>query len=240
MIRGLAPRVTRGRRLGTNGVSAPHAPALHVDGRVGLLDRLLLVNGDQVARWPDLRGSAGPSLGAGVAPLFRPAITPSGDPGLDFATNRWFQDTSWSIGSIQAATTFVVARSPASAALRQVFNSYFSTTRHWIVGFTGGSAFAAFTGGGTTRTFGTWSINTWYAFAVRADGDDKTGWVDGVNEAGWTDTNTGAGGPLYVGRFSNGNDQFAGDVACLLHYNSALSDTQMGDVFGWITDSFGV
>lgn len=141
---------------------------------------------------------------------------------------------------IAAATTFVYVKW-AGSGVQWAFSARASGER-WYVGRADGSNdIDCYVGGsGAQRAITGFSTTTYYALALRADGNDKSIWVDGSSVNTFVNTTTGTTSSQRIGSVynDNTNEPLDGDVALFLHYSAALSDSEMGDVFDWIDANF--
>lgn len=203
-------------------------------------------DGDALSGWDDQTVSSN-NFGPGTSPNWYDTTytTPGGQPLVRFVDSA----NDYLIGpdnlfDVQSGTTFMLVR-PNS--LHTGFGIAARTgtggTDRWYLPIFYSTGQMDITAGATTLnpfTSGSpYSAATWYLLTMRADGNTKEVWVDGVSEGTFSDSNTGDGSTVHIGRSTTSSSSYLdGDVAVVLHYDNALSDSDVSDVHDWISDTF--
>ena len=225
---------------GGGGISGPDAVSglvLWLDARdiAGKSDGDTLVAAD----WPDSSTAGNDPTGVTGTPTYETSVTPTGQPAVNFvrSSSESF-DLPDNLFNIQSGTTFVLFRTPTSYDSGLDTWVWFGRTAggqdRWYCYLNDGDI-VAFTGSTSSTLVANYALNTWYIVTLRGDGNNKEGWINGVSASTWTDTRTGDGFESYL---AGGNDDFDGDVPLFLHYNVALSDSDVSDVVDWIDGTF--
>lgn len=199
-------------------------------------------DGALVPTWSDRSGSGNHATQATAAdqPTFRTGVV-NGAPAMDF------HDKFMSLTSIpydvQAGTSFIVCKSDTIAAtIRYVLGFNAGAARRWYMGLSNATPnrYRFTIGGGISE----WGADTeWHVGWMRADGNDKSGTYSCLGPPqGYNNTETGSPtGLAGLGKLGSRSDQrWYGYIAEHIHYNRALTASEMADVDALLRDKYGL
>lgn len=239
----------------TNGLNGKH------DGR-----DLSATDGDPVDPWPDTSGEGdnlttinpqGPQVFE--APTYVENAMPNGAPGVEFTSDGPSSGASFDGSFLRWPDTGgIVDERSCTILVYAAYNNPGGEFVNWIAGAPKSdwqtlrlmhdyaNAEDEVTRGGTNGGWTEAAPGEFQALAIRCDGDQVTGWENGVQQVSITDTtpdNTpgryGVGG-LWNGGSTEGALWAPGSVSpqapvgIILRYNRPLSDPEMVDVMDWM------
>ena len=220
-------------------------------------------DGDAISTWPDESGNGNDLTTTNPdgstdydPPTYRANKTLNGSPALDFFSNGPTSNGSfdgdflrWPNGVIskRSGTTLVYTRTDQAQEDFQtaVVGSPDGAFSDWRLHFDASVAtpFTQVKKGSTELNWDN-DVETFSAYAIRGDGDELTGWEDGVKKATGTDTEAADTLRCGVGALLNGDttgrlwapgrSSLQGPIALVLHYDRALTDMEIQDVMNWM------
>lgn len=198
------------------------------------------VDGELVQQWDDQSGEGNHAvqLTSGNRPTFETNVF-NGQPTLRFATNKAIVTSSFLDASYNTAFTFFIVANKANDDLQVSSSNQTSTF------FSGRQGFLIYNSGNLTDTqtqtaagIATTSLGI---ETFRYNGSMKTLRFNGftrINEA--ATGNLGLSGALTVGARSSNDFYYSGDIAEVLIYNRALTDSEVDEVEEYLATKYGL
>lgn len=204
-------------------------------------DALALSDGTAVATWTDSSGlgNNATQVTGSLQPLFKTAIVNS-LPVLRFDGTDDFMTVAAITNNDATRTIFCVAKQAADTASRRVWA--FSATNASLTNVSSQWTYFANQAVGAT-SFGTAPAAGFAVVAVRfnttssADGFVSTG---GATNFDPHDDYQVTGSALIVGALASANQPWNGDIAEVISYNSALSETDRGNVRDYLRTKYAL
>jgi lysophospholipase L1-like esterase len=199
------------------------------------------IDGDTVQQWNDLSvgGFNATQATAGNRPTYKTNII-NGNPVLRFNGAHNMTTASFLDSSFNTSFTFFIVTSKTDTTLKvSTSNSGIS----WYSGGTSNSIVANYLhlGGQIVQAaIGTKLTTNPTIQAFRYNGSQSTIWFDGVSKS---ESRTGTlqlSGALTVGSLSSNSFYYNGDIAEIIIYNSALDDTQVGQIESYLEVKYGI